>query len=434
MSFGKRRPFEDGSHGTNTMSAISLATMKTREVIRSVPAILLFLGSLHSPAQAGASRQQQIEAHNRQAQQYLKENRADLASAELRAIIALDPNNVDARGNLGVMLFFQGDYADAIPQLRAALKLQPGLWKIEALLGMSEKRTSDAQGALDDLEKAFPKLQEEKIRIEAGMELIEIYNGTGDLDKAAAIASVLRGSYPTNVDVLYASYRIYSDLAGESMLSLSMAAPDSARMHQVMAHEMARQGDTEAAIRNYREALKLAPQLPGLHFELAEALHAASSSTEKQEAEGEYKAALAVNPFDEESERRLGEIAAERGNQKEANAYYSRAIQLQPNDAEANIDLAKLISISQPEKAEALLQRALQLDPTIAVAHYRLSILYRNAGRTADAQRELEAYRNYKQMKEKLRGVYHEMRLKTSEVKSDETDAPNSQDQPPTQQ
>jgi hypothetical protein len=58
--------------------------MKTREVIRSVPAILLFLGSLQSAAQAGASRQQQIEAHNRQAQQYLKENRADLASAELR--------------------------------------------------------------------------------------------------------------------------------------------------------------------------------------------------------------------------------------------------------------------------------------------------------------------------------------------------------------
>jgi tetratricopeptide (TPR) repeat protein len=408
--------------------------MKTREIICSVPAILLFLGSLQSAAQSGASRQQQIEAHNRQAQQYLKENRADLASAELRAIIALDPNNVDARGNLGVVLFFQGDYADAIPQLRAALKLQPGLWKIEALLGMSEKRTSDAQGAIDDLEKAFPKLQEEKIRIEAGMELIEIYNGTGDLDKAAAIVSVLRGSYPTNVDVLYASYRIYSDLAGESMLSLSMAAPDSARMHQVMAHEMARQGDTEAAIRNYRQALTLAPQLPGLHFELAEALHAASSSTEKREAEGEYKAALAVNPFDEESERRLGEIAAERGDQKEAYEYYSRALQLQPNDAEANIDLAKLISISQPEKAEALLQRALQLDPTIAVAHYRLSILYRNAGRTADAQHELEAYRQYKQMKDKLRGVYREMRLKTTEVKSDESDAPNSPDQPPTQQ
>jgi tetratricopeptide (TPR) repeat protein len=401
--------------------------MKTREVIRSVPAILLFLGSFQGIAQSVATRQQQIDEHNRHAQQYLQEHRADLAAAEFRAIIALDPNNVDARGNLGVMLFFQGNYADAIPQLRAALKLRPTLWKIEALLGMSEKRTSDTQGALDDLEKAFPQLQEEKIRIDAGMELVEIYNQTGDLDKAAGIVSVLRGSYPTNVDVLYASYRIYSDLAGESMLRLSMVDPDSARMHQVMAHEMARQGNTEAAIRNYREALKLAPQLPGLHFELAEALYASSTAAEKQEAEGEYKAALAINPFDEESERRLGEIAAGRGDQKEAYKYYLRALQLQPNDAEANIDLAKvLISMKQPEKAQALLQRAIQLDPTAAVAHYRLSFLYRDAGRTADAQRELEAFRKYKQMKEKLRDVYREMRLKTNEAASDETDAPDS--------
>jgi hypothetical protein len=89
--------------------------------------------------------------------------------------------------------------------------------------------------------------------------------------------------------------------------------------------------------------------------------------------------------------------------------------------------------MNQPEKAEALLQRAIQLDPTIAVAHYRLSLLYRNAGRTADAQHELEAYRQYKQVQEKLRGVYREMRLKTTEVKSDESDEP-SPDQPPTQQ
>jgi DNA-binding SARP family transcriptional activator len=89
--------------------------------------------------------------------------------------------------------------------------------------------------------------------------------------------------------------------------------------------------------------------------------------------------------------------------------------------------------MNQPEQADALLQRAIQLDPTIAVAHYRLSLLYQNAGRTGDARHELEAYRKYKQVKEKLRGVYREMRLKTTEVKSDETDAP-SPGQPPTQQ
>src|SRR5271169_7212073 len=31
----------------------------------------------------------------------------------------------------------------AIPQFRAALKLRPSLWKIQALLGIAEKRTGD---------------------------------------------------------------------------------------------------------------------------------------------------------------------------------------------------------------------------------------------------------------------------------------------------
>ena len=73
---------------------------------------------------------------------------------------------MDARGNVGVLLFFQGDYTNAIPQLRAALKLRPTLWKIQALLGIGEKRTGDTDAARRDLEKAFPKVQEEKIRIE----------------------------------------------------------------------------------------------------------------------------------------------------------------------------------------------------------------------------------------------------------------------------
>ena len=152
-------------------------------------------------------------------------------------------------------------------------------------------------------------MQEEKLRIQAGMELIEIYYGAGDLDKAAGIVGVLRQLAPENTDILYTAYRIYSDLAGESMLSMAMLAPKSARMHQMMAQEMARQGNTEGAIAHYREAVKIDPQLPGLRFELAEALNLSSSAADQEQVEKEYQAALADNPFDEKAECRLGEIA-----------------------------------------------------------------------------------------------------------------------------
>jgi cytochrome c-type biogenesis protein CcmH/NrfG len=264
---------------------------------------------------------------------------------------------------------------------------------------------------------------ETKIRIETGMELIEIYSGTGDLEKAAATVSSLRKLEPMDGTILYTAYRVYSDLADESLLSLSVVDPNSARMHQAMAHELAKRGNTAEAIENYRTALKLDPQLPGIHFELAEMLSTLATPEGAQEAESEYKAALVSNPNDEQSERRLADIALRANDLPKAFDHYSRALQLQPGDPEANVGMAKvLMSRDEPHKAEPLLEHALQLDPTNAVAHYRLSTIYRQTGRTAEAKHEMEEYQKYRKMKEKLREIYRG--LHRDQVK-DENDDPN---------
>ena len=383
--------------------------MRTKQVV-ALFWVVLCLGLLAGFSQSIPTRQQQIESHARKAAEFLKENKPDLAVPEFRAIVALNPSNVDALGNLGVLLFFQGAYADAIPELRAALKLQPTLSKIQALLGIAEKRTGDVEAARGDLEKAFPDVQEEKIRIDTGMELIEIESRAGDLDKAAGIVTDLRKLDPTNEALLYTAYRIHSDLAAESLLSLSIVNPNSARMQQALAHELAKRGNTAEAIEHYRAALKLDPTLPGLHFELADMLRTQSTAEGQEEAEREYKAALEANPLDEQSECRLGDIALRSSDFKQAFDRFSHAVKLQPGDPEASIGLAKaLISMNQPEKAEALLQHALQLDPTSAVAHFRLGTIYRQSGRTAEARHEMEEYHKYSQMKEKLRQFYHDL-------------------------
>jgi tetratricopeptide (TPR) repeat protein len=383
--------------------------MRTKQVV-ALFWIVLCLGLPACFSQSSPNRQQQIESHARKAAEFLKESKPDLAVPEFRAIVALNPSNVDALGNLGVLLFFQGAYADAIPELRGALKLQPTLSKIQALLGIAEKRTGDVEAARGDLEKAFPDVQEEKIRIDTGMELIEIESRAGDLDKAAAIVTDLRKLDPTNEALLYTAYRIHSDLAAESLLSLSIVNPNSARMQQALAHELAKRGNTAEAIEHYRAALKLDPTLPGLHFELADMLRTQSTAEGQEEAEKEYKAALEANPLDEQSECRLGDIALRSSDFKQAFDRFSHAVKLQPGDPEASIGLAKaLISMNQPEKAEALLQHALQLDPTSAVAHFRLGTIYRQSGRTAEARHEMEEYHKYSQMKEKLRQFYHDL-------------------------
>ena len=105
---------------------------------------------------------------------------------------------------------------------------------------------------------------------------------------------------------------------------------------------------------------------------------------------------------------------------EEAAGHYSRAVQIQPNDPDADSGLAKaLMQGNQPQKAEPLLERAVQLDPTSAVAHYRLSTLYRQIGRTDDAKLQLEEFQKYKAMKDKLRDIYRDMRLEPAREDED---------------
>jgi Tfp pilus assembly protein PilF len=386
--------------------------------------VLLLCATL-SLSQAAEGKQQEFAAHMQKAHGYLDEKQPALAIPEFQAAVAIDPENVDAQANLGVLLFFQGKAADSISHFRAALERQPGLAKIQGLLGMAESRTLDFADARKDMEAAFPALQDRRFQAQLGLELVGLDTESGDLDKAAAVIAQLRKADPDNAEVLYAAYRTYSDLAGESMLALSLAAPDSAQMHQLLAHEDTRQGNTNGAIAQYRKSIALDPHLPGVHFELAELLHTSSDETAKKEAEQEYHAALLENAQDEKSILKLAEIDARKGNIEQSYKEYTKAVELRPADAEAKLGLAKtMIEMNQADKALPLLEDTVQLEPTNATAHYRLATLYRKMGRVDDARREMELYKKFKEMKEKLLALYKELQVQPKEIRADEQDQP----------
>ena len=386
--------------------------------------LLLPVFALPSLGQTSASKPDEIALHTRLAQQYLQQQRPDLALPELQKLVALDPGNADARGNLGVLLFFRGDYKDAVPQLRAAVNLQPGLWKLQALLGLGEADLGDSATSQADLETAFPHLKDEKIQRQVGEALIGDYTAKEDLEKAATVTSTLLADNPTDSHLLYTSYRIYSDLAGKSMLTLSLVAPDSAEMHQVMARELARQNNDAEAIANYRAAIKLNPRLSDLHTELGDLLFQSEDLAQQAQAAAEFKTALALNPRDEQAQLTLGMVEARQGNAKAAYTDYSRALELNPNDGDAYTEMAMLlIDMNQPQKAQQLFERAVQIDPTNDVAHYRLASLYRGEGRIEDAKQQVQLYLKYKQMKQKMEKIFDGMRLLAPSRSQEDQDA-----------
>jgi tetratricopeptide (TPR) repeat protein len=386
---------------------------------------VFLLGVTVSLAQATGDKQQEFAAHMQKAKGYLDEKQPALAIPEFQAAVAIDPESVDAQANLGVLLFFQGKPADSIPHFRAALERQPGLAKIQGLLGMAESRTLNFVDASKDMEAAFPSISDARFQLQLGLELVSLNTQSGDLDKAAAVISQLRKANPDNPELLYAAYRTYSDLAGESMLALSLAAPDSAQMHQLLAHEDTRQGNTPGAVAQYRKAIAIDPHLPGIHFELAELLNTSTDEAVKKEAEQEYRAALRENPQDEKSILRLAQIDAQKGNREQSFQEYTKAAALQPADADAKLGLAKtLIEMNQPDKALPLLEDAVKLEPTNATAHYRLATLYRKMGRADDAKSEMELYKKFKEMKENLSALYKELQVQPKEIRADEPDEP----------
>ncbi len=384
--------------------------------------LLLWIAAT-SLCQTPPNSQDQINLHSSLAQKYLREQRPDLAIPELKALVALDPGNADAHGNLGVLLFFRRGYKEAVPELRTAIKLRPDLWKVQALLGLAEGVLGDGDSSREHLASAFPHLKEEKIQAEVGQALINSYAGSGDLEKAATVVSNLLELQPTNAALLYTAYKLYSDLAGKSMLSLAMVAPGSAQMHQVMARELGKHGDESEAIANYREAIKIEPQLQGLHSELGDVLYHSSNATLKDESESEFRAALAVNPRDEKAQFMLGMIAEKRGDFNAAYEAYSKALKLDPRDGDACAGIGKaLATMNRPQEAQQMFERAIQIDPANYLAHYRLGTLYRQEGKTEEAKQEIAEYQKYKQMKAKLEKIFHDMRVLSSQHEADNQD------------
>jgi len=351
--------------------------------------------------------QQQLASHLQKAQTDLHQNRPDLAIPELQAALALDPSNLEVRANLGVLLFFHGNYDQALPLLQAVVAANPNLWKIQSLLGIAERKAGDDHQGRIDLETAFPHIDETKLKIDVGLQLIESYTATGDLDKASALITQLLALKPTDPELLYAAYRIHSNMMAEDLLSLSLAAPDSAQLHQAIAHELQRTHDLEGTIRNLRQALALDPKLPGIHFELAEALHASDDQRLHTEALEQYKLAVLTNPTDPKAATRLGDIEVEMGNLDAGEKDYQQALKLQPNSPDAKVGMANVLTErGDPAAAAPLLEQVIAADPSNYLAHFRLSTVYRKLHRPEDVKRELDAYTKYKDMHEKLTSIY----------------------------
>jgi predicted Zn-dependent protease len=213
------------------------------------------------------------------------------------------------------------------------------------------------------------------------------------------------------VEILFMAQRVYSELADDTMNKLAILAPGSARMQQLIAERLVNAGDLKGAIEHYRNALEIDSRLPGVRYELAEAIleSDAANSAVQDEAEKEFNTVIATEGDSAKVQCELGRVASLRFNQEEAYARYSRAYSLNPRDADAQLGLGKvLMAMQKPREAIQYLRMAIRSDPLNDTAHYQLGLACRNLSMTDEAQKEMRMYQEIKQARDQVKKLYRQ--------------------------
>ena len=275
------------------------------------------------------------------------------------------------------------------------------------------------------MEAAFANLKDQKMRTQVGVQLADFYFQQGDLDHTLPIIHTLVDSDPDNVDLLFFAQRIYSELADNTLNKLALLAPDSARMQQLIAERLINAGDLTSAIDHYRKAIAADPRLPGMHFELAEALTETSNNAETQAAASrELEAAIQTDGDSASVECALARIAQLQGGSDAALSHYRRAYDLNPNNVEAQLGLAATLSDQgKPEDALPYLRSAVQADPMNANAHYRLARVCHTLHLADEERQQMKLFEEMRATKDRIAQLYRQMNRRPDQLDDVPADA-----------
>jgi tetratricopeptide (TPR) repeat protein len=311
-----------------------------------------------------------------------KQRQFDVAVREFKQVTELDPSFADGFISLGQAYMESGDYGSAIAPLKHALELKADSLPAHQLLGYALLSQGYAADAIPHLERAPDK---------TALGIAEIQ--TGRLPDAVATLRAALAADPNDPDLLYYLGRASGLLSKQSVDTLLAAYPDSARAHQAMAENyfvLRRMPDAE---KEYRDALRLRPNLPEAHLALGEVY---AGAFQWAKAEAEFRIQAKLQPGNAEAAYRLGEALLEQGKAHEARAELLRADRLMPEMPETLYSLGKAASLegdaAAAEKAWTKLLSIEKQSSLAAQAHFGLAGLYRKQGKTAEAQHEMQEF------------------------------------------
>jgi tetratricopeptide (TPR) repeat protein len=272
-----------------------------------------------------------------------------------------DPHVEGLAKNLGLSAFRVQNYPEAIRGLTQALETKPSDRPVRALLGMAyfgAEKFADAARTFSPL--GVPGMRDASVGYAWASSLARM----DEPAKASAILVEFENANRSSSILL---------LVGQLWIEI---------------------GDYNSAARTLRDALQADPTLARANYFAGQAF---TRWEHWPEAAASFRAELALSPDDPDAEYGLGFVLLQQSKVDEAARIFEQVLAVHPTHANSQYQIGKIL-LDRGKITEAIehLETATRLSPQTDYMHYQLQIAYRKESRIADADRELDIYKELK--------------------------------------
>jgi tetratricopeptide (TPR) repeat protein len=316
----------------------------------------------------------------------------------LRAAVAQSPGSFEANHQLGEFCFHKGSYREAIPPLEAAYQIDPANHRNEYDLALAYKEAGDYGRAREHIQKLI-----------AQEDSADLHRVLGELDEEIgdSLAAVREDEQAARLDPSEQNYFTWgSELllhravwpAAEVFRKGSEAYPKSARMLAALGTALFASANYSEAAARLCEASDLNPTDPAPYIFLGKIDMAAPdplpcveskllrySQEQPGDARATYYYAMAIW-------KRL-KASENTPNVERVEKLLTQAVTLDPKYDAAYLQLGNICSGERNfERAIAFYLKAIEANPQLSDAHYRLGVAYERTGESAKAKQEFQLH------------------------------------------
>jgi len=260
------------------------------------------------------------------------QNKGEIDQAEYiyKEIIKIQPDNVSALYNLGIIFQDKAQPDEAIFYYKKALDIDANLSDANFNIGL----LLHSKGLFDDAIKNYQKaLEYDQDSADLNNNLGAALKDKGELDEAIAYYQKALLSDP-NYDKAYNNLGIALKEKGQSDDSVAyfrkalQINPEFTEALSNMGNVLKEKGQLDEAISYYQKALQINPNLPGTYNNLGMVFQEKRYFDKAQVC---YQKAVMIDPNLAEAHYNLGNILNMSGKHLEALASYDKALDLNPN-------------------------------------------------------------------------------------------------------